>query len=523
VTVGRLARAAAIVAVLGLASRFLGYIREAVLAGAYGASAEADAFVVSLLIVNSVAAVLLYTLVTLVIPVFQRERAEGGEESAWRLISAAAAWVGIGLIALSSLVAIWPEAPAALFAFEGERRQDAEELIRIMSPALALQGFSALFTAMLQIYGRFAGPAAVGIAFNLGIIVGIAVGGDSIGIAAAGWGVAAGATLQVLLQLPQFRRLMRQGGVRPAITHPRLAGMAVLALPVLAASLLQQVNNFTDKLFASTLEGGKVAALSYANALGQAPRALLLLPLMTPIFPVVARLMAEDRRAEAIGAFRRVAGLIGLVAMPASLIVMLFPQEIAQLAFGYRACKEECVSWTADPLRWYGLAVWGGFFSYLCNRTLSAANRQREIVWATVVTVGVTIGLDAILIGPMDQAGLALAAAIGIYCNVLILLFVLHTRVGGLGLRRLVRQHGRLAVAALAAGGTAWLLEIPLPTGGDSSLDIVAPLLAKLAAATAVQIAVARLLAPVELREARDALMALLRRRRRPPAAPAAS
>jgi hypothetical protein len=38
-----------------------------------------------------------------------------------------------------------------------------------------------------------------------------------------------------------------------------------------------------------------------------------------------------------------------------------------------------------------------------------------------------------------------------------------------------------------------------------------------------VQIAVARLLAPVELREARDALMALLRRRRRPPAAPAAS
>ena len=110
-TVGRLARAAAIVAVLGLASRFLGYIREAVLAGAYGASAEADAFVVSLLIVNSVAAVLLYTLVTLVIPVFQRERAEAGEASAWRLISAAAAWVGIGLIALSSLVAIWPEAP----------------------------------------------------------------------------------------------------------------------------------------------------------------------------------------------------------------------------------------------------------------------------------------------------------------------------------------------------------------------------------------------------------------------------
>jgi putative peptidoglycan lipid II flippase len=522
VTVGRLARAAAIVAVLGLASRALGYVREAVLAGAYGASAEADAFVASLLIVNSIAAILLYTLVTLVIPVFQRERAEGGEASAWRLISAGAAWVGIGLIALSSIVAVWPEAPAALFAFDGPRREDAEHLIRIMSPALAMQGFSALFTAMLQIYGRFAGPAAVGIAFNLGIIVAIAVGGGHIGIAAAGWGVAAGAGLQVLLQLPQFLRIMRAGGVRPAIAHPRLAGMAALAVPVLGASLLQQVNNFTDKLFASTLDAGRVAALSYANALGQAPRALLLLPLMTPIFPLVARLMGEGRRTEAIAAFRRVAGLIALVAMPASIVVMLFPQEIAQLAFGYRRCDDQCVAWTADPLRWYGLAVWGGFFSYLCNRTISAANRQGDIVWATVVTVGVTIGLDIVLLGPMEQAGLALAAAIGIYCNVLMLLYILHSRVGGVGMRALARQHARLGLAALVTGAVLVLLELPLPTSGGS-LDIAAPFAAKLAIAAVVQIAAARVLAPRELREARDAALALLRRRRRPAPPPAAA
>jgi putative peptidoglycan lipid II flippase len=296
--------------------------------------------------------------------------------------------------------------------------------------------------------------------------------------------------------------------------------MAVLALPVLGASLLQQVNNFTDKLFASTLESGRVAALSYANALGQAPRALLLLPLMTPIFPLVARLMGEGRRTEAITAFRRVAGLIGLVAMPASIVVMLYPQEIAQLAFGYRACDADCVGWTADPLRWYGLAIWGGFFSYLCNRTISAANRPGDIVWATIVTVGVTIGLDVVLLGPMEQAGLALAAAIGIYCNVLMLLVILHRRVGGLGMRALARQHARLALTALITGAVLVLLELPLPTGGSSSLDIAAPHFAKLAIAPVVLIGAARILARVELREARDAALALVRRRRRPAAPP---
>ena len=57
-----------------------------------------------------------------------------------------------------------------MFQLDPARAEDTEQLIRIMSPALALQGFSAIFTALLQIHGRFAGPAAVGIAFNFGII-----------------------------------------------------------------------------------------------------------------------------------------------------------------------------------------------------------------------------------------------------------------------------------------------------------------------------------------------------------------
>ena len=69
---GRLARAAAVVALFGVVSRLLGFAREIVLAAAYGASGATDAFVNALLIVNSVAAVLLYALVTVVIPVFQQ-------------------------------------------------------------------------------------------------------------------------------------------------------------------------------------------------------------------------------------------------------------------------------------------------------------------------------------------------------------------------------------------------------------------------------------------------------------------
>ena len=511
-TAGRLARAAAIVALFGLISRLLGFAREVVLAAAYGATGLTDAYVNSLLIVNSVAAVLLYTLVTLIIPTFQRERADHGTDSAWRLVVALAVWVGALLVLLSAIVAIWPQAPAALFSLDPAREAATEELIRIMAPALALQGFSAIFTAMLQIHGRFAGPAAVGVAFNAGIIIGVAVGQDTIGIRAAAWGVVLGASFQVLLQLPQFWRLLREAHARPVVRHPRLAAVGLLALPVVGASVLQQINSFTDKLFASTLEPGRVAALSFANALGQAPRVAILLPLLTPLFPLIARLVSEGREDDALRSFRRVAGLLGLMSIPLMLLMAIYADEAAQLAFQRGKCDTECVDQIDPPLVWYALGLWPAFGSLLLNRTLSAANRQRDILWTTIATVAITIVLDVVLLGPMEQAGLALASTIGVYANSLMLLARMHRQFPAVPMRAMAARQGRVWVAALAAAVVALLLNLAFPTDDLDSIEMLPGLIGKVLVALAVYVALASRLARDELHEGIQAIRSLRRR-----------
>ncbi len=513
-TARRLARAAAIVALFGVLSRLLGFAREIILAAAFGTSAATDAFVNSLLIVNSVAAILLYTLVTLVIPAFSAERAEHGTASAWRLMSALSAWVGALLIALTSVALIWPEAIAAIYFLEPEREAETARLIRIMAPALLLQGLSALLTALLQIHGRFAGPAAVGVAFNAGIIAGVAAGWSTIGIAGAAWGVTAGATLQILLQLPQLRRVAREAGSRPALLHPRLGGVAVLAVPVLLTSLIQQVNNFTDKLFAGTLEAGRVTALAYANALGQAPRAALLLPLLTPLFPLIARLVAEGREGDAIAAFRRAAGLLALVAVPITVLMAVYAQEVAQMAFGRGACDAECVDQTASPLFWYAFAVWGGFASMLMNRTLAAGGWQRAILWVTVVTVVLTIILDLILLGPLEQGGLALATAVAVTANAGMLIVLVRRRYPSLAVRPLGAQAGRLVACGAIAAAIALVSELLVPTRDMTTPALFVIMAGKGLVVVLVYAAAARFLAPDELRIGRDSAAALVRRGR---------
>ena len=135
--------------------------------------------------------------------------------------------------------------------------------------------------------------------------------------------------------------------------------------------------------------------------------------------------------------------------------------EIAQVAFGRGKCNSDCVSQIASPLAFYGVAVWGNFIGYLLNRSLSAANRAREIMIATIISVVLTIALDLVFLGPLQQAGLAeLLGAVEVLLGELAVLL-------DLGLLPLVVQ----AVERAVDGGLAVIARRDLDEAEDRALE----------------------------------------------------
>jgi putative peptidoglycan lipid II flippase len=166
-------------------------------------------------------------------------------------------------------------------------------------------------------------------------------------------------------------------------------------------------------------------------------------------------------------------------------------------------------------LVWYALGVWPAFLSLLLNRTLSAANLQRDILWTTVVTVVLTIALDVALLGPMEQAGLALAATLGVFANAAMLLARMRRRFPSLDLRTMAGRQARLLVAAAAGAAAALLLDLAIPTDDLASLKVAPLLVLKAAIALAVAGTAARVLAAPELAEGAGAVRSLVGGRRR--------
>jgi putative peptidoglycan lipid II flippase len=176
--------------------------------------------------------------------------------------------VVLGLSVLGVLIA-----PLIIFAFApGFTQQQgkfemAAEMLRWTFPYLFFISLTALFSGVLNSYGRFAIPAFTQVIMNVVMIVTtlwIAADARNPGLVLA-IGVFVSGALQVLFQLPSVARLglLSWPRWRPAMEGVRRIGR--LMIPGIFGSSMAQVNLLLESVIASFLVNGSIAWLYYAD------------------------------------------------------------------------------------------------------------------------------------------------------------------------------------------------------------------------------------------------------------------
>ena len=101
-----------------------------------------------------------------------------------------------------------------------------------------------------------------------------------------------------------------------------------------------------------------------------------------------------------------------------------------------------------------------GLIAFSCvgslTRAFYALGEVRTPARLSVLCLALNLAFALILILPLEQAGLATANTLSAVCQVALLARALRRHVNGLDLRRLRRESGWVALAALASGAVAW-------------------------------------------------------------------
>ncbi|MEO7404341.1 MAG: murein biosynthesis integral membrane protein MurJ, partial [Burkholderiales bacterium] len=259
-------------------SRVLGFVRDAIIARAFGAGAATDAFFVAFRLPNLLRRLFAEGAFSQAfVPVLAEFKNRRGAAEARDLVDRVASVLAAVLVGVT-LIGILASGLIVLLSAPGFTAQPAKyalttEMLRITFPYIFFISLVALAGGILNTWGHFAVPAFSPTLLNVAFIVGALYYAPYFDppIKVLAWAVLAGGVLQLAIQIPALARI----GMLPRFRwSPRDEGVQrvlKLILPAVFGVSVAQVSLVLNTIFASFLVTGSVSWLYYADRLMEFP------------------------------------------------------------------------------------------------------------------------------------------------------------------------------------------------------------------------------------------------------------
>ena len=445
-----------------VASRGLGLLRDIVLANGFGTSPQLAAYQAAFRIPD-----LLYTLIiggalgSSLIPVFSRLLGRQETERAWQLANTVVNYALLTLTVAAGLAWLFmPTLVSVVLAPHFE--PDVQELTVRLARLLLLQpffiGLGGITLALLNGSENFLWPALAPLVYNTSIILGAVFLTGPFGIFGVAVGVVVGSVLYLLIQLPALLKLGFYW--RPALAFKTVEGASQVLRtlgPRLMGQAVFQANFFVATNLGSGLPDGesRVAAFGYAYQLFMLPHGIFAISLATVAFPTMARLLGAN---DQVGMKRTLVASLRQVlffVIPASLGLIILARPIVQTIYQSGQFTSRSTTLVSQTLVCFGFGLVSYGVVEILTRAFYALQDTRTPVIIAVVTVALNLALSLALIGPLAQAGLALALALSTTAEMIGLAVLLSRRIGPL--EGLLGPTARIALAATAMSVTLWL------------------------------------------------------------------
>jgi putative peptidoglycan lipid II flippase len=460
-------------------SRLTGFLRVAAMAFALGVAESrlADAYNVANNIPNIVYELILGGILTSIfVPIFRKQIKERSSEEAWRSAQAVVTVVVVvlAIVTLAGILAApWIVRLYTARIPGADERAAVSELatlfLRFFMPQILLYGIGAVATGMLNAHTRFAVPMFAPILNNLVVIATFLTFAFMPGPAEPGpttitlaqkmvlaIGTTAGVAAMTLALWPSLRRIgfrwrwrldWRNEAVRELV---RLSGWAVLYV------VFNQLGLLIVIVLAGEVTGG-VTAYQAAFIFFQLPHAIFSVSIMTALLPS----LSDHWRGGDTARFRAtLAGGVrasAFVVLPAAAGYIALAQPIVRLLLEHGVAGPESTQLVSKVLIYFSIGLFSFSTFMLFLRAFYAMSDTRTPALINIFAVGLNTGVNLALFPVLGVPGLALGHAIAYTFAATASGVILRKRLGGLEGGRLARGMVKIAVAAAATGGAAWL------------------------------------------------------------------
>ncbi len=293
-------------------------------------------------------------------------------------------------------------------------------LTALLMPFMVLICVTAFFGGVLNTINRFAAPAIAPMLLNVIIISATWVGGAWLNLEERAHftliasGILVAGALQVALQMVW----LKAAGFRVTLnwdwSSPAVRKVMTLMAPMILGLSAVQLNTLADTFIAFFMveDGRGPAVLRYAQYMSNLPLGIFSTALATAIFPLLSQRAARnDGRgfADAVETGLRAALYI---AIPAGIGLILIAKPMVQLLFEHGEFTSSDTTRVSQALSCYCLALWAYSAQQIIVRAFYSQQESKTPVRIGLVSLGLNLVLNVVLVIRYGEMGVALATAV---------------------------------------------------------------------------------------------------------------
>ena len=379
-------KAAWLIAMVTIASKFMGFARDMVVANFYGATQVSDAYFYALQI-PSLAIIILGGVGgpfhSAVVAVFSKLIPSFNSKPTEEINKLYNTFLTITFIIFSILAVLgffFADKIMGLIISAGspELISLATQHFKIMTPIILIGGIIGIFYGLLVTHQKFILPNLSPMILSIVVIIAICLANnDKSGIVLAG-ATTVGAICQLLLQFPALRKIGYR--IKPnfdLVNNIQFKNIMELLFPAILSSTMGQITIYIDMFFASTLQEGAWTSVVFANRIFQFPVGILVTAFLVPLFPIFSKLAGDGKDKEIKEYFNKGVGTLFFVAFPILILILILAQDGISLIFERGAFNSNAVLMVSSALCFLSFSILPYVFRDSITRVYYAFNDSK--------------------------------------------------------------------------------------------------------------------------------------------------
>ena len=406
-------KAAFLVMIISILSRFLGLFRDMLVGYQFGVSIYTDAYKAAVSVPETIFTIVGLAISTVFIPMLSKVKYDKNKDEMFKFSNNIISILLVISIIIFALGFIFTNEIVA-FMFDGFSKEKfilTVFLTRITLFNLLFLSINACYTAMLQVCEDFVIPSILGMFFNAPMIIYLLCFND---ISIVGLTIAnvIGNFLRVAVQVPVLYKHGYRFKLFINLKDERIKKILILIIPVIIGSGANSLNMIVDMKVASSLGDGAVSGLDFAQKIIVFANTAITTSIVTVMYPLMANKLNEGDNKGFSMYLTKSISIIALLLIPISIGFILLNKEIISAFYERGKFNDVAVGITASAFLGYSLVLPFTGVRDILNSSLFSMQKTKVTTINGIVGVVVNIILSISLSKVFGIFGVAIASTV---------------------------------------------------------------------------------------------------------------